>query len=174
MSEALDLTKLAKGSLNATSPHFLSNKYAYYAWLREHAPIIKANVSVMKLNALSRYDDCAALMRDDRFVRDRGTASGKSSLPFPVPKSVRPLMENMILKDDPQHKRLRALVQPAFVPRTLRQLEANITSMAHALLDGNKLETGQWTDLLEPARAALIPPLEEIFAEDARSNRGRG
>ena len=70
-----------------------------------------------------------------RFVRNRGTATGGRRFPFPVPKSVRLLAERMIVSDDPDHKRLRGLVQRAFTPGALKKLEMRINSLAHELLD---------------------------------------
>lgn len=121
--------------LNLLDPHFIEHKYAYYDWLRQNAPVHIGKISVMRVQLLSRYHDCVALLKDPRFVRNRGTATGGGRLPFPMPKSLSLLANSMIIEDDPEHKRLRGLVQPAFTPRHIRGLEDAITAQTQQLLD---------------------------------------
>lgn len=125
-----------KKPINLASNAFHTNKYAYYTWLRENAPVYKGKISVINAYLLSRYDDCVAMLKDSRFVRNRTTLTGGSRLPFPVPKSVALIAQNMILEDEPAHRRLRALVHTAFTPRALARLEQRIEQLTHALLDG--------------------------------------
>ncbi len=121
--------------INITSPEFLRDRYALYDRIREEQPVSRIKVSVMTMYAVSRYDDCAAILKDPRLVRNRGTATGGSRFPFPVPKSVRPMIESMILADDPEHKRLRELVRLAFKPQSIAQLSERIERYSEELLD---------------------------------------
>lgn len=123
-------------SININSAEFLSNRCAHYDRIREEQPVCRIKVSVMTMFAVSRYDDCASILKDPRLVRNRSTASGGSRFPFPVPKSVRPMMESMIVIDDPEHKRLRELVRQAFKPQSIKQLTERIESYSDELLDG--------------------------------------
>jgi cytochrome P450 PksS len=41
----------------------------------------------------------------------------------------------MIVEDDPQHRRLRNLVQKAFSPKSLARIEARIETLIHELMD---------------------------------------
>lgn len=121
--------------LDLGSAAYLHDKFAILEEIREQRPVLQVKVSVMKLYAVARYDDCAALLKDPRFVRNRSTATGGSRFPIPVPKSLRPVIESMIQEDDPNHKRLRDLVRRAFRPQAIEQLEANIDSYSLELLD---------------------------------------
>ncbi|MFT5444404.1 MAG: cytochrome P450 [Myxococcota bacterium] len=125
-----------KHPLNLTDQRFIANKPAYYKWMREEAPVYRAKISMLKVFVVSRYDDCVALTRDARFVRNRSTATGGSRLPFPMPKSIKHLAQSMILEDDPEHRRLRNLVQKAFTPRMIAGLEPRIERLTGELLDG--------------------------------------
>ncbi len=57
--------------LDLAGEHFAYHKYEHYAYLREHLPVSKGKISVMKVNLLSRYEDCLALVKDSRFVRNK-------------------------------------------------------------------------------------------------------
>ncbi|NOK58646.1 MAG: hypothetical protein GFH27_549301n324 [Chloroflexi bacterium AL-W] len=124
-----------KTPINISSKDFTYNKYAYYKWLREEAPVCKGKFAVVNLYLLSRYHDCVNMLKDSRFVRNRTTATGGSRMPFPVPKSVTLLSQSMIVEDEPAHRRLRNLVHKAFTPRALTQLEDRIEHLTHELLD---------------------------------------
>ncbi|MFK7914673.1 MAG: cytochrome P450 [Pseudomonadales bacterium] len=122
-------------ALNLLDPHFTNNKQAYYDWMREHAPVHTGRITVMRMHMLSRYDDCLALTKDPRFGRNRARIVGNGRKPFPLPKSLALLSKSMIIEDDPEHKRLRKLVQPAFTPRNIRGLEEAMVTQTHELLD---------------------------------------
>ena len=128
----VDLSK----PLNLSSQAYTHNKYAYYAYLREHDPVHKGKIlSLMNAYFLTRYDDCVAMLKDKRFVRNRTTATGGGRLPFPVPKAVSLMLNSMINEDEPGHRRLRNLVHQAFTPRTVANLAGRIESLSDDLLD---------------------------------------
>lgn len=151
-------TKLTRSDiqepLNLTSKAFIANKYAYYRWLREEAPVYKGKISIINVYLLSRYDDCVHMLKDPRFVRNRTTATGGSRSPFPLPKSVELMAQSMITADEPEHRRLRNLVHKAFTPRALAKLTARIERLTHELLD--RAEKQGIVDLI-PAYALPIP-----------------
>jgi len=122
--------------LNFSAPEYINNKFDVMERLREERPVHTAKISVIKVYTVARYDDCAALLKDPRVLRNRSTITGGSRFPFPVPKSVKPLVESMIQEDDPNHKRLRNLVRHAFKPQAIKEIEASIDSYSNELLDG--------------------------------------
>ena len=121
--------------LDFANQEFLQDKFAIYEQLREQRPVHQAKISVIKVFTVARYDDCANLLKDPRFVRNRSTATGGSRFPIPVPKSLRPLIESMIQEDDPNHRRLRDLVRRAFRPQAISELEDKIHNYSLELLD---------------------------------------
>lgn len=140
--------------LNLNDSNFVNNKYEYYKWLREHSPVHVGKISVIKIFLLSRYEDCLSLTKDPRFLRNRSTITGGGKFPFPLPKSMSLVADSMIIEDDPEHKRLRNLVQKAFAPKVLRGMEENIEAMSHELLDAVE---GQDSFELKQAYALPIP-----------------
>ena len=146
---------IIKHPIDISSRGFIEHKDAYYCWLREQAPVYKGRLSIIGVYLLSRYDDCVAMLKDPRFVRDRTTVTGgKNRLPFPVPKAISLLARNMILEDEPEHRRLRNLVHKAFTPRALARLEGRIAQLTHELLDA--AEQQSTVDLMQ-AYALPIP-----------------
>jgi cytochrome P450 len=155
--------------IDITSREFIQNKDAYYRWLREKAPVYKGKLSIINAYLLSRYDDCVAMLKDPRFVRDRTTVTGGSNrLPIPVPKAVALLARNMILADEPEHRRLRNLVHTAFTPRALARLEGRIEQLTHELLDA--AEPQGRVDLMQvyalPIPVTVIKELVGVSDED--------
>ena len=114
-------------------PDFVQHKYDWYRWMLEKAPVCQGKMSFMKLTLLARYEDCRMVLTDERFVRNRGRAMGKenaSPLPFPLPRSVAALARSMILEDDPQHRRLRNLVNKAFTARAVGRLSDRVEEIS--------------------------------------------
>ena len=72
--------------INLGDADFVRNKYDWYRWLLEEAPVSRGKISVMKVNLVARYDDCRMVLTDERFVRNRGRAKGKEGAsPIPLP-----------------------------------------------------------------------------------------
>lgn len=127
--------------LNLRSKRFAADKYAYYAYLREHDPVHRGRVLPMvRATFLARYDDCASMLKDPRLVRNRTTATGGRRTPIPLPRSAALLLNGMINADGADHRRLRNLVHKAFTPRAITALEGSIKTLSHALLDRAEAE----------------------------------
>lgn len=148
--------------INFLAKDFYQHKDSTYTWLREHAPVYQGKFGPVRVYFLSRYADCQALLKDPRFVRNRSNALGKGKFPFPVPKIIDLLAHNMMLEDEPNHRRLRNLVHQGFTPRALQQLEGRIESLTSELLEpmALALEQGQSVDLM--AAYALPIPMTVI------------
>ena len=158
-------------TINLGSPVFAEHKYDWYRWMLEEAPLCRGRVSVIKLYMVARYEDCRMVLTDDRFVRNRGRARGKSNaspVPFPLPKSVSALARSMILEDNPEHRRLRNLVNKAFTPRAVERLSERVEELSHELLDG--IERQGRVDLLEayarPLPTRVIAEMVGLSKED--------
>ncbi|WP_327306197.1 cytochrome P450 [Streptomyces sp. NBC_01298] len=103
--------------------------YPYFAWLRRHAPVrAERRDGRPTVWQVSRYEDVRALLTDERLSKDPGRVPGYVAGPAG-------LNRHLVHADPPDHTRLRTLVNTAFVPRRIAQLEPFITSTAHQLLD---------------------------------------
>ncbi|MBV7338563.1 cytochrome P450 [Chloroflexi bacterium TSY] len=166
MTEKKTITAVdIKKPLNLNRQDFMANKYAYYTWLREEAPVCKGKIHIINGYFLSRYDDCVNMLNDSRFVRNRATATGGRRSIIPMPKSVSTLMNSMMSEDEPEHRRLRNLVHKAFTPRKLANLEGHIETLTQELLD--KAEKQGQVDLMETyARPIPMTVIAKMLGTD--------
>jgi len=140
--------------VNVMSREFTENKFRYYRWMHEEAPVCQGGLSVMRVFFLAGYDDCANALNDPRLVRNRTTATGGGRFLFPLPKRLAPMMSSMITSDDPAHRRQRTLVSKAFTPKALGKLSERIETLTHELID--EAEQRNTVDLI-PAYSLPIP-----------------
>jgi len=155
--------------LKLSSRDFADHKFEHYQWLLEHAPVARGRVAVLRVNLVTRYDDCRMVLTDSRFVRNRARATGKPSAgpaPFPLPKSIAALATSMITQDDPEHRRLRNLVNKAFTPRAVAKLEHRVEEISHELLDSLARRAGPFDLLAEYARPIPTRVIAEMVGLD--------
>lgn len=125
-------------NIQIASPAFKADPHPFYARLRAEAPVCRVRLpDKQEAYLVSRYDDVLALLKDPRFAKDRHNALTAVQLrkqPW-IPPVFAPLLRNMLGLDDPDHARLRALVQKAFTPRRIEQMAERIGILSDRLLD---------------------------------------
>jgi len=159
--------------VDLNSQAFADHKYLWYDWMLEEAPVCNGKISIMKVSLVSRYDDCRMVLSDPRFLRNRGRARGKGSspLPFPMPKSIAALAKSMILEDDPEHRRLRSLVNKGFSPRAVAALADRVTGLADEILDGLSKKDGPidlLNDYARPIPLRVISDMVGVSGDEGR------
>src|SRR5713226_6423687 len=109
--------------VNIASSRFKANPFPFYARLRTEAPVYRTKLPDQR-NAwlVTRYEDVVALLKDDRFSKDRTKAHTQ---PW-MPRMFKPLMRNMLDLDAPDHTRLRGLVHKVFTPRLIENLRQRL------------------------------------------------
>ena len=129
------------------SPAFWADPFPYFARLRAEEPVHRATLPPRTpIWFVTRHDDVLALLKDDRFAKDRTralTAEQLRRMPW-VPPMFRPLERNMLDRDPPDHARLRSLVQKAFTPRLVERMPGRVESLAEELLDAVQ-SRARWT-----------------------------
>jgi cytochrome P450 PksS len=124
-------------SPNIASPQFKANAHPFYARLRAEAPVFRTTVPGKQTAWLvTRYDDVAALLKDERFAKDKSNALSpeqEGKQPW-VPALFKPLTRNMLDVDAPDHTRLRQLVHKAFTPRLVDRLRGRIEGLTDELI----------------------------------------
>jgi cytochrome P450 PksS len=124
--------------VNIVSADFKADPFPFLARLRASEPVYRTTLpdkTVVWL--LTRYDDVAALLRDERFTKSRRSALTEDQLrklPW-TPSMFRPLERNMLDLDPPDHTRLRSLVHKAFTPSLVEQMRSRTQAIADELLD---------------------------------------
>jgi cytochrome P450 PksS len=126
-----------------------SDPFPRYAELRRSAPVSRVESRQLVRSGgymLTRYDDVLFLHSDNRFSSDL-MGQGKPGMVKYLPRMVRLLMDSMVYKDDPDHARLRRLVNKAFTPRRVQQMAEDIQRIVDELL--GRLDRGGVVDLVD-------------------------
>jgi len=154
---------------NPLLPEFHADPYPFYRRLREKEPV---HQSPMGFWVLTRYEDCVAVLRDQRFGREEfqqmlSSVYGDDSEKPQLPRS-------MLFRDPPDHTRLRALVSKAFTPRMIETMRDHIQEIVDRLLDRVQ-DTGRMDvmeDLAYPLPVTVICEMLGVPVTDHASIRG--
>ena len=159
------------------SPAFKQDTFPFYARMRTAMPIFRAKgPRGEEAFVLTRYDDVLTLLKDDRFAKDPQHAMtpiqwARRRKP---PALFAPLMRTMLDRDDPDHARLRRLVQTAFTSRRVENLEVRTREICDALLDraARSASFDLIRDLALPLPVTVISELLGVPERDRRRFAG--
>lgn len=101
-------------------------------------PVLRSRSMFGESLAITRYADVSSLLRDPRAVSDRRSVGDGRRGPMErwwMPGPVKLLLDSMVMKDPPDHRRLRNLVQKAFTPTMVAGLTARVEAITNELLD---------------------------------------
>ncbi len=103
--------------IDVTNPQFKANPYPIYEQLRREAPVCRVRVGRwLSPWLITRYDDVVTALKDERFTKDPWKAQLAFQQMWIFWLSGR-FAHHMLSSDEPDHTRLRNLVQRAFTPR---------------------------------------------------------
>jgi cytochrome P450 len=127
-----------------------SNPFPRYSELRKTAPVsmVKSQQLVRGTGyMLTRYDDVMTVHTDRRLSSDV-TKNGRGArfMKF-MPRMLRLLNDSMVFKDDPDHMRLRTLVNKAFTAKRVQRMADDISQIVESLTDD--LADKEVVDLVE-------------------------
>jgi cytochrome P450 len=155
----------ATGQLETTDladPVMFTDPYPRYAELRHTAAVSRGYSKQLLGGAgymLTRHEHVMLLHNDVRFSSDP-TGQGSSFLMRHLPRMFRLLMSSMVYKDDPDHARLRRLVNKAFTPSRVQQMTSEIERIVAELLDKVEQRGSETIDLVDDVAVPL--PLSVI------------
>jgi cytochrome P450 PksS len=111
---------------------------------------------------VTRYDDAVTVLRDPRISKNISSKLGY------VLRFAKPLADNMLSHDPPDHTRLRTLVSKAFTPRRVEQFRGRVQGICDELLDAAR--PGEPFDLVRdyalPIPLTVISEMLGIPEED--------
>ena len=138
-----------------TSAGFRRNPYPYYERLRAEAPV---HLSAFGFWTVARYDDVAHMLKTPEVFSSAGmggaTMVGSGSA------------RSIITSDPPAHTQMRNLVNRAFTPRMVADLEPSIREIARDLIDA-VIAAGQMDVVRDLAVPLPVIVISRILGVDA-------
>jgi cytochrome P450 len=115
-------------------PGFVESPYRQYARLRVHDPVHWSEL--LQGWVLTRHDDVVALLRDPAVSVELANARASAVVELQRERQARSRRpsDTLVLRDDPDHNRLRKLLQRPFGPRPVEQLRPMITARVGAAM----------------------------------------
>ena len=138
-----------------TSPDYYRNPLPALARLRSQGPVLWVKFPIVgKVWITTTQEMASRVLKDSETfkLRKDGRPAG---LRWWVPGVIRALADNMLTMDEPDHTRLREIVDEAFRRRAIVDMEPRIAAIAEGLAD-RLFGNGIPADLLE-GYARLLP-----------------
>ena len=165
------------GAPDLASPAFKADPFPFYARLRAEAPVWRATLRDRREAWLvTRYEDVARVLKDDTFAKDKLNAMDlgqRTKMPW-VPGFIKPLERNMLDLDDPDHTRLRALLEHPEQAERLRRDPSLMKSAVEELLrytNPVEIATERYTRENAEIGGVTIPRGELVLAVLGSANR---
>jgi cytochrome P450 len=139
---------------NPFSPEFKADPYATYAALREEPPALQPGLNFWPV---SRYDDVTQVLKNPQIFSSAGMGGGIDGLGS----------RTIISTDPPDHTYLRNLVNRAFTPRMVAEMEPRIREIARDYV-GRVAANGRMdlvADLAIPLPVTIIAEILGVEAE---------
>jgi len=134
MSNSIDATDITK--VNMVSPEVLECPYPYYERVREEAPVHQTPLGFW---AVSRSEDVLSVVRNPEMFSSLAQSNSFVTTPPPevieIAKQGYPRVNTLLSNDPPSHTQFRNLVNKAFLPKRVAQLEDSIRKIANDLID---------------------------------------
>jgi cytochrome P450 len=142
-----------------TSQNYYRDPAASIEELRRSGPVIATKFPIVgKVWITTTYEATGRVLKDSETFTLRKEGGGLG-LPWWMPGIVRTLANNMLTMDEPNHTRLRGIVDEAFRRRAILEMEPRILAIADELA-GELFADGSPADLVE--RYARKLPLSVI------------
>jgi cytochrome P450 len=143
-----------------TSQEYFRNPAAAVEKLRATGPVVEIRFPIVgRVWTTTTQDLAEQVLKDTDAFTLRGDDGEIAAFRWWMPKIVRTLADNMLTTDEPDHGRLRGIVEEAFRRRAVLEMEPHIEAIAAELADGLFAE-GSPVDLVE--RYARRLPLSVI------------
>ena len=148
---------VAPVAFDLQSPAFKAAPWPGLAKLRDQGPIVPLKMPIVgRVWATTTHAATEAMVKDrELFVQEGHNAGlpgrGAAGLQWWMPRTLKLLANNMLTRDDPDHRRLRKLVDRAFARRGIRAMRPDVEALADRLLDPieAELRAGRPVDLIE-------------------------
>jgi cytochrome P450 len=126
-------------AIDLASQEFKQDPFPGLARMRERGPLIRVRLPLLgAVWMATTYESVNDLLRDhQRFVQSPAAAGNRAMgrIIRWLPRSLKALATNMLLRDPPDHRRLRSLVDQAFRRQSVEALRPRLEALADVELD---------------------------------------
>src|ERR1700736_4079334 len=170
---AENLTAAAEGF----DPALLNPPWAFHEQLRLNSPVFE--VPGMGFYLVTRYEDVSAVLKDDKTFSNRFPGMFGTGLSFAPASPAKEAAHakayhwepTLFFSDVPEHRRHRNVLQQAFSPRRVRQLESMVQTLCDEIMDG--LDTSATIDFATEVAFELPTMVIGEAVGVAREDRAR-
>ena len=131
--------KLVRQKVNLSAIEYRARPFEAFGRLREMGALVPARLPLLgKIWLVTTYDAVDEVLKNDKlFCRNPRNAGRRNFLLFRLmmPGLFRRMSQNMIAADEPDHRRLRSLVDQAFQRQNISELRPRIEELADQQLD---------------------------------------
>jgi cytochrome P450 len=146
--------------IDFASEEFFRDPATAIAALRSSGPVVATRFPIVgNVWVTTTYDTTAQVLKDSSTFTLRKEGGALAGLQWWMPKSIATLASNMLTMDEPDHTRLRSIVDEAFRRRAVLEMEPHIRAIADRLASELFAEASQ-ADVVQ--RYARILPLSVI------------
>jgi cytochrome P450 PksS len=145
--------------IDFTSQDFFRDPSAAIARLRAAGPVVEVKLPFVGRTWIATTQDSASHVLKDSATFTLRKGGGVAGVPWWMPGIIRSLANSMLTMDEPDHTRLRSIVDEAFRRRAILDMEARIHQLADGLA-ADLFADGSAADLV--ARYARKLPLAVI------------
>ncbi len=146
--------------IDFTSPDYLRNPASAIVSLRASGPVVAAKFPIVGRTWITTTQEAAShVLKDSAAFTLRKDGGGLAGLRWWMPRVIRVLANNMLTTDEPDHTRLREVVDEAFRRRAVLGMEPRIMAISDQLA-GELFAEGSPADLID--RYARKLPLSVI------------
>lgn len=163
-------TKLQEFDL--VSQEFKRDPFPTFAEMRAQGPIIRVNLPLVGETWLTTtFESANELLKNKKdFVQEPGNAGRRNmaGIQWWMPRSLLVLADNMLMRDEPDHRRLRSLVDKAFQRQGADGMRPRIQAITDELLDAmaDDGEADLVRQFARPLPLAVICELLGLPSED--------
>ncbi len=133
------MSRLTRQKIQWSAPEFRSNPFEAFRRLRDKGPLVPARMAIVgDIWLATTYLAADEVLKNDQlFCRDPRNAGRRflGAIQWIMPVFFRRISQSMISVDEPQHRRLRSLVDQAFQQQRINQWQPRISQLVDQQLD---------------------------------------
>jgi cytochrome P450 len=120
--------------MDFTSQDYFRNPAAFIEKLRQSGPVVQTKLPIIgEVWITTTYEATGNMLKDSETFTLRKDDGALAGLRWWMPGIIRALAENMLTMDEPDHTRLRGIVDEAFRRRAILDMEPRIHAIADEL-----------------------------------------